>query len=81
MAIYLKDADVDRLAREVARLEGTSLTEAVERALADRRAKLLAAREEKRKRAEATLARIRALPVLDPRSPDEILYDKDGVPK
>lgn len=81
MAIYLKDREVDTLAREVARLEGTSITEAIERALADRRAKLLAAREEKRKRVEATLARIRKLPVLDPRSPDEILYDKDGIPK
>lgn len=81
MAIYLKDREVDNLAREVARLEGTTLTEAIERALTDRRAKLLAAREDKRRRIEATLARIRALPVLDPRSPDEILYDKYGIPK
>lgn len=81
MAIYLKGREVDNLAREVARLEGTSLTEAIERALADRRAKLLAAREEKRRRVEATLAEIDKLPVLDDRSPDEILYDKDGIPK
>ncbi|GAA0656743.1 antitoxin VapB [Sphingomonas insulae] len=26
-------------------------------------------------------ARIRTLPVLDPRSPDEILYDEDGLPR
>jgi len=78
MAIYLKDPDVDRLAREVARLEGMSITEAIGAALADRHAKLLAAQEQKRRRVEERLARIRALPVLDPRDPDEMLYDEDG---
>lgn len=81
MAIYLKDPNVDRLAREVARLEGKSITEAIASALAERHARLLAAQEEKRRRAHATLERIRALPVLDPRDPDEMLYDEDGLPR
>ncbi|HYD65673.1 type II toxin-antitoxin system VapB family antitoxin [Azospirillum sp.] len=78
MAIYLKDPAVDQLAREVARLEGTSITEAIGAALAERHAKLLAAREERLRRIDECLARIRALPVLDPRHPDEMLYDEDG---
>jgi hypothetical protein len=35
MAIGLKDAETDRLAREVARLTGESLTEAIRNALQD----------------------------------------------
>jgi len=36
MALSLKDPETDRLAREMARLTGESLTEAVRRALAER---------------------------------------------
>lgn len=36
MALSLKDPETDRLAREVARLTGESLTEAVRDALAER---------------------------------------------
>jgi hypothetical protein len=36
MALSLKDAETDRLAREVAKLTGESLTEAVRKALAER---------------------------------------------
>jgi hypothetical protein len=36
MALSLKDPETDRLAREVAKLTGESLTEAVRNALADR---------------------------------------------
>lgn len=78
MAIYLKDPNVDRLAREVARLEGTSITEAIGNALSERHAQLVAAREERERRVDERLARLRALPVLDPRGPDEMLYDENG---
>jgi antitoxin VapB len=83
MGLNIKDAETDRLAREVARLAGETITEAVKRSLAERAVKLKA-----RKRA-ATLAldimeigrRCAALPVIDPRSAEEILgYDKDGLP-
>jgi antitoxin VapB len=36
MALSLKDAETDRLARKVAKLTGESLTEAVRTALAER---------------------------------------------
>lgn len=78
MAIYLKDPDVDRLAREVARLEGKSITDAIAAALAERHSRLLAAQEETLRQAHEQRAIIRALPVLDPRHPDEILYDEHG---
>ena len=78
MAIYLKDPNVDRLAREIARLEGTSVTEAIRNALSERHAQLMAAREERERRVDECLARLRALPVLDPRRPDEMLYDENG---
>jgi antitoxin VapB len=81
MALYLKDPDVDKLAREVATMEGISITEAVGNALLDRRAKLLAAREDKLRKVDARLVRLRAMPVLDPRSLDEILYDENGQPR
>jgi antitoxin VapB len=84
MALSLKDAETDRLAREVARLTGESLTEAVRRALAERLVR------ERRKRGEAgglagrldALAREgAALPDLDGRSAEEIIgYDVQGLP-
>ena len=84
MALGLKDGETDRLAREVARLTGESLTEAVRRALAERLAR------ERRKRGEAgglagrldALAREgAALPDLDGRSAEEIIgYDAHGLP-
>lgn len=40
MALNIKNAEVERLAAEVARLTGESKTEAIRRALAERRARL-----------------------------------------
>lgn len=81
MAVYLKDPKVDRLAREVAKLAGTSITEAVGTALLERRDRLLAERAERLRRLDEHLARIRAQPPLDPRHPDELLYDAHGQPR
>lgn len=84
MALSLKDEETDRLARQVAKLTGETLTEAVRGALR------LRLRDEQLKRGErpwddaeieAIIERFTALPVLDNRSPDEILgYDDHGVP-
>jgi antitoxin VapB len=83
MGLNIKDEETDRLAREVARLAGETITEAVKRSLAERAVKL------KVQKREANLARdvmeigrrCAALPVIDARSADEILgYDKDGLP-
>jgi len=81
MALYLKDHEVDALAREVAALQGTSITEAVKRALKEKQAQLLADRERRDREIRDLLAEIDRFPVLDARHPDEILYDEDGCPK
>ena len=83
MAISIKDPETDRLARELAAATGQSLTDAIRTALRDR-----LDRESRRglrgigpelRRIQERLAR---LPVLDPRSADEIMnYDSHGVPE
>lgn len=81
MSLFLKDPDVDRLARELAQLEGTSLTDTVKRALRERHDRQLRERDAKRRRVEARLARIRALPVRDASDPDAAIYDDAGLPR
>jgi antitoxin VapB len=84
MALSIKNQDVDRLARELARTTGESLTEAILKSLKER---LL--RERGRSRTprlkdelRAIRERCAALPVLDPRTPDEILgFDERGIPR
>lgn len=83
MALSIKSAEADRLARELARHTGETLTEAVVIALRERlaresgRARVVPLREE----LSAIRHRCAALPVLDNRTPDEILgYDERGLP-
>ncbi len=84
MAISIKDTTTDRLARELAQTTGESLTEAIRHALEER---LL--RERARRASSGLIARIQQiqdtvaqLPVLDPRSADELLgYDDAGLPR
>jgi antitoxin VapB len=83
MAITIKNDEVERLVREVAREEQTSLTEAIHSAL---KLQLAVTRGKRRQPAlrEVLLsisARCSALPDLDKRSADEILgYDDTGIP-
>ncbi len=85
MALSLKDAETDRLAREVAKLTGESLTEAVRQALAER----LERERRRRGRGKSLAERLNeialhcaALPDYDTRTPDEIIgYDEYGVPR
>jgi antitoxin VapB len=84
MALSLKDPETDRLAREVARLTGESLTEAVRKALAERLERERLRRGEPRKDLVEALTALSlecaALPDFDTRSPDEIIgYDKNGM--
>lgn len=83
MALHLEDPETDSLARQVAALTGESLTQAVRTALSDR------LKREKWRRGlavtvddfEDMFRRFDALPVLDDRTPDEILgYDENGLP-
>ena len=76
MAPSFKDAETDRLACEVARLTGETLTVAVRRALAERLERERFRRGEARRLAENFLAigeHCAGLPDLDPRAPDEVV--------
>lgn len=79
MALSIKNDRADQLARELAGLTGESITDAIitslERRLADER------RLRRRRSVDDLVDRFRRLPVLDPRSADEIIgYDENGLP-
>jgi antitoxin VapB len=85
MALNIRDPETHRLARAVADATGETMTEAVKTALRERLARVGQTDEaERRRRYEALIEhgrRFRALPVVDPRSFDEILgYDENGLP-
>jgi len=84
MALNIRNPETEKLAETLAKLTGETKTEAVTRALRDRLARLR--RERTRKRLADELDEIAfhcsQLPVLDPRTPDEILgYDQNGLPR
>jgi antitoxin VapB len=64
MALNLKNAEVERLAAEVARLTGESKTEAVRRALEERRRRLRAVAPAERRRRVLRLLRDRIWPSI-----------------
>jgi antitoxin VapB len=84
MALSIKNPETERLARQVAKETGETLTRAIERALSERLARLKG-----RRRNRATIEklmeivrRVDALPVLDARSAEEIIgYDAHGLPR
>ena len=84
MALSLKDPETDSLARQVARLTGETLTEAVRGALRERLRHEQLKRGERpwdQARIDALIERYNALPVFDTRTDDEILgYDENGLP-
>lgn len=82
MALSIKDAETDRLVRQLAVTTGESMTDAVRQAVAER------LERERRRRGKASLEeldaiarRCAALPRLSDASEDEILgYDENGIP-
>jgi antitoxin VapB len=83
MALNIKHPEIDELARELARLRGESISDAVLSAIREQ------LKRERAKTKSPDLAhelmeigrRFSSLPALDERSADEILgYDKDGLP-
>jgi antitoxin VapB len=84
MALSIKNEEVERLARKIAAKTGESLTGAIRAALAERferlkhqqRGQILASQ------LQDILRRVDQLPILDSRTPDEILgYDERGLPR
>lgn len=81
MALSVKNEEADRLARDLAEMTGESLTEAVVVALRERLDRERTRRDLVR-RVTRLATEVSALPVLDVRSPDEILgYDEAGLPQ
>jgi antitoxin VapB len=84
MALSIKHPEADRLARQLAERTGESLTDAILSALRER-----LAREQRKNDAarivdelQSARERMARYPILDPRSPDEILgYDANGLPR
>jgi antitoxin VapB len=84
MALNIKNPETERLAHLLADATGESLTEAVTQALRERltAVRRAADREQMIASVESLQEMVRALPVLDTRSPDEILgYDEYGLPR
>ena len=84
MALSIKNEDTERLARQVARETGESLTEAIQQALQERWERLRMRRRSHilAGQVEDLLRRVDALPTLDSRPDDEILgYDEYGTPR
>jgi len=84
MALNIKSDKADELARRLAEKTGESITQAVIRAIEDRLATLASEEDDEQAKQEAALdeiiARVKALPVLDTRTDDEILgYDESGA--
>jgi antitoxin VapB len=84
VALSIRDPETDRLARELAGLTGETMTQAIRRALEQR---LQRERRVRRAREERLAEELNAigrhcasLPELDPRSPEELLYDERGLP-
>lgn len=83
MALNIRDSETERLAMELAQKTGENVAMAVRRALEDRLRRVgnSARREIVLEELAASRKRFGALPLLDNRSPDEILgYDDNGVP-
>src|SRR6266852_3263314 len=78
--LYIKNPAAHRLAQQLSKQMGLTLTDTVIHALEDQVRKT--GRPLNRKKIDAIRARVSALPVLDTRTPDEILgYDEYGVPR
>ncbi|MBA2349378.1 MAG: type II toxin-antitoxin system VapB family antitoxin [Solirubrobacterales bacterium] len=83
MALNIKDARTDRLARELSQATGESLTGAITVAVEERLERLRSQARGVDLAAELNEIAVRAagLPVLDDRPEDELLgYDDDGLP-
>jgi len=84
MALSIKNPETERLARQIARETGESLTEAIQQALKERLRRLPERRRGRimNEKLQDILRRVDTLPTLDTRPEDEILgYDSEGIPR
>lgn len=83
MSLNIKNEETHRRAKKLARLTGETMSEAVDRAVAERleRFRRMRNREALAQRLLEIGRRCAALPLLDRRKPDDMLYDQRGLPK
>jgi antitoxin VapB len=84
MALNIRNPEAEKLATALAKITGETKTEAVTVALRDRLERVRRERSGRRLADELDDIALRcaSLPVLDDRSPEEILgYDEHGVPR
>ena len=88
MTRHILSDEADRLARQMAEQTGDSMDEIVTRSLRAEAERTSVKAHTKPRTPEEKLAfiaelqrRSAALPVLDPRAPEEMLYDEDGLPR
>ena len=83
MGMNIKSDDMHCRAKELARITGESIAEAVDRAVTERLERLR--RQRNRKELAAKLLKLgercSRLPVIDERSAEEMLYDESGLPR
>lgn len=83
MGMNIKSDHTHRRAKQLARITGETIAEAVDRAVSERLERLHRRRNCKAL-ADKLLklgGRCSRLPVLDNREPDEMLYDEQGLPR
>jgi antitoxin VapB len=84
MPISIKSIETERLVREIISKTGESITGAIQKALQERLERL---KQDRRSRIltsqiEEILQRVDQLPILDARTPEEIVgYDENGLPR
>lgn len=84
MALNIRNRETEKLAEALAKYTGETKTAAVTKALRDRLDRVRRERSGRRLADELDEIALHcaALPVLDPRTPDEILgYDERGLPQ
>jgi antitoxin VapB len=86
MALNIKNEEAEKLARELARRRGQGITKVLTDVLRreverERRKPTPREKDEFHRRIQAIVDDVKKLPVLDDRSPDEIIgYDEHGLP-
>ncbi len=82
MPISIKNPEAERLARELAKETGESITEVIRNALQDRLRRVKGRRRARTfvEDVKDILRRVDALPTLDTRTEEQVLgYDKQGI--
>jgi hypothetical protein len=83
--VQIRKPEVAERLRELARLEGKSITDLVEDMVRERDERLVAKRETeiqaKLAAVEEIVSHFNSLPIVSPLLTDDDLYDEDGLPK